>query len=149
MGRLAPAAEALATRVTSARFGFSFGRAVFAFLRFLAAVPDSNPLQVTAAELADLRTTSARVIESIARRLDPRHARQSIRQRLASAVYEITYETDAIERWYRHFTTGDGDARQRHAAARQGALRGAPLPRLAERHSRDEETPLPDLGVPH
>ena len=110
MERLAPAADALATRVTSAWFGFSFDRAVFAFVRFLTAVPDSNPLQVTAAELADLRKASERVIESIERRLDTRHYRQSIRQRLAAAVYEIRYETEEIERWHRHFTTGDGDA---------------------------------------
>ena len=148
MGRLAPAAEALATRVTSARFGFSFDRAVFAFVRFLAAVPDSNPLQVTAAELADLRKTSERVIESIEHRLETGHDRESIRRRLASAVYEIRYETEGIERWCRHFTTGDVmRASARHGVRR--ALRGARLPRLGERHPRDEETPLPDPGFPH
>ena len=106
MAGIAPAAEALEQRVASARFGFSFDHAVLAFVRLLSAVPDSNPHQVTSAELADLRKTSERVIESIERRLETRRDRQSIQQHLASAVYRIRYETEGIERWHRHFTTG-------------------------------------------
>ena len=105
MPSITMAADALAKRVASARFGFSLDRAVGAFVRLLSAVPDSNPLQVSRADVADLRKTSERVIESIERRLETRRDRQSIRLSLASAVYRIRYETEGIERWHRHFRT--------------------------------------------
>jgi hypothetical protein len=94
--------EALAGAVERARLGRTFDHAVGKFVGLLRLAPDCAPGELAAADIARLRELAEGVIQSIERRLESEHDRQSTQLNLAEGVYAIRAALEQIEIWRRH-----------------------------------------------
>ena len=97
--------DALACRATikeAHRFR-PFVNGVRDFRHVLKAVPDAAAGEITGAQIDELRTLSASVIELIESRIDLQQDSTNDQRALAEQVYAIQLALEKIDHWRRHF----------------------------------------------
>lgn len=81
-----------------------FLRAAKQFAAALGLVPDCAISDFASSDLDALQPRAERVIAMIEARLDAGKDRDSIRQELAEAIYDIRRELEEINRWRQHYS---------------------------------------------
>ena len=71
----------------------------------LGTIPDSPPGHLTSAEMERLRTLADEAVDAIERRIDSTEDSEDVQQRLAGTVYEVRKRMEAVEIWFRHYTS--------------------------------------------
>jgi hypothetical protein len=81
----------------------AFLKSVRDFVAALSRVPDYPAGTFSPVEIAQLSSTSERVIGSIETRIESRQDPSGIQQQLAESIYDVRRELEEIGRWRRHF----------------------------------------------
>jgi hypothetical protein len=72
----------------------------------LGTIPDSPPVDFTVSDRNRLRAIADEVVEVIERRIDSDEDNDSVKQHLASTIYEIRRRMEVIESWFTHAFPG-------------------------------------------
>jgi hypothetical protein len=72
----------------------------------LGAIPDSPPVDFTVGDRNRLREIVDAVVETVERRIDEDTDNDSVKQHLASTIYEIRRRMEVIEGWFTHAFPG-------------------------------------------
>ena len=72
----------------------------------LGAIPDSQPVDFTVGDRNRLREIVDAVVVTVERRIDADTDNDSVKQHLASTIYEIRRRMEVIERWFTHAFPG-------------------------------------------
>jgi hypothetical protein len=72
----------------------------------LGTIPNSPPVDFTVSDRNRLREIVDEVVEAIERRIDGDQDDDSVKQHLASTIYEIRRRMEVIETWFTHAFPG-------------------------------------------
>jgi hypothetical protein len=95
-------AVAIVKRLPDTSRGGAFVADVERFVAYLGAMPDHKVSDITEAAVATVRREADRIVDCIEKRLEGGGDRSSVKQKLASSIYDVRRNMEQIDMWLRH-----------------------------------------------
>jgi len=84
----------------------TFVRELAQVVTALGTIPDSPAVDFTVRDRDRLRTIADEVVEAVERRIDGGRDNETVKQQLASTIYEVRRRMEVIEGWFTHAFPG-------------------------------------------
>ena len=94
-------AVAIVKRLPDTSRGGAFVADVERFIAYLGAMPDHKASDVTESVVAAVRREADRIVDCIETRLQDGGDRASVKQKLASSIYDVRRNMEQVDMWLR------------------------------------------------